>query len=229
MLVSRSTSIIAVLALAVLSLSSAANASVMTYITGAGATAGGLPVEAQVTFTTSANQVQITLENLGTDPKSVVQNLSGVFFTLSSGQTTGTLSSSSGLERTIASNGSFTDGSLAATTWVLGTSGSQVYLNGLGSGPDRTIIGAPAGSGAYDNANSSIAGNGPHNPFLALSATFTLNMPGVTADSTVTATTFQFGTGSDTVPSFPGPNTPEPATMSLLLVGGVAALLRRRK
>src|ERR1035437_10979430 len=70
-----------------------------------------------------------------------------------------------------------------------------MLLNSLKeSGPSQTIIGPGGPTGVYSNANASIAGNGPHNPFLNRTATFTFAVGGVTADTSVTAATFSFGT-----------------------------------
>ena len=215
--------------LAILILSVTAHGSAIAFTTPASSTIGGDPVNAQATFTTSTDTILILLQNLQTNPKSVAQNLSDLFFTLDTGQNSGTLSSSSGAERTVASGGSFTIGSTVSTGWVLSTSGSGLLLNVLGTavGPAHTIIGPPNGSNLYSNANGSIAGNGPHNPFLGQSASFTLNVPGVTASSVVSSATFSFGTtaGSD-VPGTSN-NVPDPATLSLLVMGG-AIVLRRR-
>jgi len=94
------------------------------------------------------------------------------------------------------------------------------------AGPDQTIIGG-TGSGAYANANGSIAANGPHNPFLVGPVTFTLVVPGVTVDSTFSNVVIQFGTEA-TPPQTQ--QVPEPASMLLLGSGlvGAAAGFRRR-
>jgi hypothetical protein len=56
-------------------------------------------------------------------------------------------------------------GSSVPTDWGIALNGAT---------PAHTIIG-PAGSGGYTNADGSIAGNGPHNPSLDRTATFTLD------------------------------------------------------
>src|SRR4051794_1110157 len=211
--------------------SSTLYAALITVTTLIGATTGGQPVSAKATFTTSANQVTVLLENFTANPTSVVQNLSGFQFALSSGQNTGTLGSSSGIERNIAGDGSFADGGAAPTGWSLGTSGTSLKLNLLGTpiAPDHTIIGPPDGSNLYSNANGSIV-NGTHSPFLGLSASFTLNVPGVTAQSTVTSAIFQFNTsagnnvGGTTTNQFP-----EPTALALTGLTACGALIRRKR
>src|SRR5436190_6466858 len=94
----------------VLLLSGGARAAIIAFETPNGAQTGGQPVDAQVSFTTSANTVQIVLQNEQADPKSATQCLSGLEFHLSTGQTSGTLSSSSGIDRSIMGNGSYSDG-----------------------------------------------------------------------------------------------------------------------
>src|SRR5882724_6125670 len=145
---------------AVLLSTSAAFAS--TFETAPGATeSGGNPVDAQAIFTTGNGSLQITLNNLLANPTTVAQNISDLFFSLS-GVTTGTLSSSSGTERNVAGDGTFTDGSTVDTGWAL-TTGALFHLNVLGTliGPSHLIIGPADGSNVYSNANGSIAGNDP--------------------------------------------------------------------
>ena len=217
---------LAVSALAVVTIASSAPAALIIHETPAGADINGLPVSASATLTTSAGHITLVLENLQADPKGVAQNLSGFFFTISTGQTAGTLSSSSSVPRTVASDGTYTDDVAVAAGWLLSTSGDELQLNVLGTpiGPAHTLIGPPHASGEYKTAKGSIAGNGPHNPFLAESATFELDVPGVTANSRIPHVTFAFNTTpGDTI------TTPEPTTMGLLALGGLAALKRRRK
>jgi hypothetical protein len=220
----------------------AAFASTNTF-TAAGNSSGGNTVNASATFLTGTGTISITLNNLLSNQKSVGQNISDLFFSLSNGATTGTLLSSSGTELTVNSNGTYSVGSAASTGWVLTSSGSSLLLEGLGTGtqgPKHTIIGrsnsGTYSGGAYSNANSSIAGNGPHNPFLESGVTFSLSVAGVTTATTVTGATFSFGTtagntlaGTASVPE----SVPEPSTWLLLLIGatamfGPAFLLRQR-
>jgi len=72
-----------------------------------------------------------------------------------------------------------------------------VLLNVLDTptGPSHTIIGPPGPGNVYSNADGSIAGNGPHNPFLNQTADFTITFPlPLLMGVTVTSATFSFGT-----------------------------------
>lgn len=212
--------VLAALTLAAASMPAAAALS--TFQTAPGTTTGGLPVSAKATFTTSANTVDILLENLQANPTSVIQCISGLFFELDGGQTGGTLVSSSGTDRFIANGGTFNDTGTSASGWSF-TNLPPANLNVLGTptAPSHLVIGPPGTGNLYSNANGSIAGNGPHNPFFALSATFQLSIPGVTADTLVNSVTFQFNTSpGNTV------TVPEPATLGL--AGLATALLLRR-
>ena len=78
------------MALAVAATLAAANVSragSITFITPAGSTAGGQPVDVTATLTTSAGQVLIAVQNLENNPKSDIQTLNGISFSLSTGQT----------------------------------------------------------------------------------------------------------------------------------------------
>jgi hypothetical protein len=184
---------------------SMASANSYTFATASGATeSGGNAVDASATFTTSADTITISLANLIVNPTTAAQNVSDVYFTLGgtgSSATSGTLSSSGGNLVNVAADGTTSSGGVASSTgWVLSYSSSTGFhldgLNGAANTPAYTIIGAPNGSGVYSAANGSIAGNGPHNPFLNQLATFSLSIAGLTADSTVTSATFSFGTTS---------------------------------
>ena len=197
-----------------------------------GATLNGLPVSAQASFTLAPDQLTITLTNLEANPTSVIQNLSGIEFLLSDGLSSGSLASSIGTEITIASQGTVTLGSSVSTGWVLNAiNGGMLQLTMLGTAlaPSHTIIGPADGSGIYSNGNNSIAGNGPHNPFLDQTATFVLSVPGLKTNTTVSNVTFSFNT--DVGYNAPGiPRVPEPVTEAL--IGSAlffVALIRRRR
>jgi PEP-CTERM motif-containing protein len=214
----------------------AASAATITYDTAPGSTTSGGAVDATATFTTGDGTLSITLTDLLANPTDVAQLISDLEFTLSNGATSGTIASSSGQEVTIDKAGNPTLGSTVDTGWTLNSTptGLQRDVLGTPTGPSHLIIGAPDGSNVYSNANGSIAGNGPHNPFLNGSATFLLDIAGVTADTTVDSATFSFGTteGADLVPGTPrnNPPVPEPGTYVMIAVGlGLVGLAQLRR
>jgi hypothetical protein len=121
-------------------------------------------------------------------------------------------------------DGSFTEGSTVDTGWGLENAFLRLHVLGTPIGPAHTLIGPPGGA-TYSNANASIAGNGPHNPFLHDSAVFFLHVPFVTADTTVDAAVFSFGTTEGVVvvgePCEDGcPRVPEPSAGAIFLLSG---------
>jgi hypothetical protein len=217
------------------------HAELITYITPPGSTTGGGPVNAEADFTTAAGSITITLKDLQANPTDVAQLLSDLSFTVGNG---GSLTGSaqtgaSSQELTVNGNGTFSIGAnlttVAAVGWVYTTTsstGTLDVLQGPGhAGPAHLIIGPPGGP-TYANANGSIAGNGPHNPFLNQSVMFTITAPNVSADTTITAAIFSFGTteGASLIPGVL--SVPEPSSLVLGLLGlglgGSIGFYRRR-
>lgn len=228
-----------------------ARGSVMTFITPTGSSVGDGPVNATATFTTGSNSLTITLRDLEVNPTSVGQTVNGVNFMLSNNLTAGSLTSEKGMQRTVTGNGagqytntgtasSFITGSLLWNYYAgQNSNGSPtphiIELSGLGNMAAKpTVIGDPNVSNAYSNANGSIL-SGTHDPFLAGTVTFVLNVPGVTSNTTIQAVTFQFGTGEGEGEARGVPLVPEPSTIALAVAGlsatGLTRLfkLRRRR
>jgi hypothetical protein len=214
---------------------SSSNAAISSFNTPTGATLGGQPVDAAVTFSTAAGgAIHITLQDLLQNPTDVGQLLSDLSFHIAgaTGTLTGSLTGSSGQEVTVAGNGSFTTGGSPATGWAFtGGTGGNFLLNVLGTpiGPAHLIIGPPnTGTGTFSAANGSIAGNGPHNPFIFEVASFDVSVTGVTAATLIDNVVFSFGTTPGANVPAAGSPVPEPGTLLLLGVGlaGVAGAAR---
>lgn len=209
------------------------HANTFTFTTASGATAGGQAVNAMAVVTTNANgTVTIALTNKQANITDVAQAISDFDFVLSNGATSGTLSSSSGQQITIASNGTFSLGATTSTGWGVNNNvGGGIQLDALGFvGPAGLIVGPSGAGNVYSNANGSIAGNGPHNPFINQNATFTVNVAGVTASTSVTSATFSFGTTAGVDAPGTMTSTPEPGTIALFGLGllGIAGAIRKR-
>lgn len=188
-----------------------------------------------VNLTVGDGTIDITLDNLESNPTDVSQNLSDLSFTLSTTPTAaGTLTSSNGTEITVNGGGSYTVESSVSTGWALSETGPSFELDVLGTptAPTHTILGPSSNGtysgGSYSNANGSIAGNNGHNPFLESGVTFELSVPGVTTLTKVTSVTFSFGTTAGL--DLPGtPEVPEPFSLGLTGAGLIlVGLIRRR-
>lgn len=184
----------------------------------------------------SDGTVTITLNNLLTNNQviSIGQNISGVYFTVGGYTGSGSLLSSSAQYLTVLSNGQATTqtGPIPTNWMVVNNVGGGLAVcvicpgTNAPAGPGYTIIGG-TGAGSYTNANGSLNGNKPHNPYLAGTVTFTITLPGVTSTSQFSNVLVQFGTN-------PTPPTAVPESDSLLalilsslsIVGGL--LIRRR-
>ncbi|GAC1421271.1 MAG: hypothetical protein NVSMB62_16030 [Acidobacteriaceae bacterium] len=110
-------------------------------------------------------------------------------------------------------------------------SGNTVTLETIGGGkPTEMIAPAMTDGGMYVLGNNGLQ---QFNPYVIGSATFTLALTGITANTTVNSAVFSFGTSPDTflqgVPGAPPP-IPEPSSLVLLGTGIVtlAGIVRSR-
>src|SRR3989454_10997074 len=180
---------IALLAMsAVLLVTPNASALILSYSTPAGSVdSAGEPVSARADVSTTGGLLTISLTNLQNNPHSVGQNLSDFGFTLSTGQKTGTLTSSTaGFERRVNDNGTYTPtGFNVSTGWALENNvsgGLRLCDLCAAVGPTHTIICGPDNANPYNRAHSSIANNGTHNPLLAGGVPLPLTHPAPNSD-----------------------------------------------
>jgi hypothetical protein len=231
----RATWVLASLALLLGSVGQA-KADMIYEVSGSGSD-GALAAEAD--FSIGNGTITVVLKNLQTNLGSAGQAISGLTFTASGLQSPAGLSlvSYSGDAVNVNADGSITDfgtttysGSILSNGhWGAFSSNGMTALTG--GQPDHMILGPPKYA-----TNGNVVGKGQFNPWFENSATFVLNAPGVTTDSTISNVDFFFGTGPDShlngVPK--SVVTPAPPSVILLGVGavsiaGFAALSRRRR
>ena len=163
-----------------------------------GTTVGGNTVDATADISVSGNTVTVTLTDLLPNPSSVASLLNGIMISIDGATGASGLTANNATIVNVSRAHGYTtmgvNGGVVANQWGLSGS-STITLSALATGPNYLIIGPPP----YSHSNSSIAGNGPHNPFLLENETFsfTLNGSGPFDESDITGITFLFGTGCD--------------------------------
>jgi hypothetical protein len=171
-------------------------ASANTWTTPDGATVIGLPVDASADIVNNfGTTYTVTLTNLEANPTSVAQNLSGLAITFQN-SVVPIAPFYQGDEVTIDANGVATPNIGAvygeSGPWSMTWNKSFTAAIAYASSAAGSLIGPPGPDGTYSNANGSIAGNGPHNPFLS-SLTWSFELIPVTGDTgPITGVSFSF-------------------------------------
>jgi hypothetical protein len=170
--------------------------------------------------------ISVTLTNTTATTLDSGELFTGLDFTI--GGLTPTLTSDTGVQRTVDGTGAFSDTATAQDlSWSIAPQGAGVYQINFTPTAKDAIIGPPT-AGSYATANGSIKGNAGHNPFAAQEAKFELSVPGLGPNSVVELLTFRFGT---TLAPATGNITPlpEPASLALAGIGLVAMAAQRRR
>ena len=215
------------------------------YITPTGSSDNNGPVDASATLTPGNGMVTVTLTDLLQNPTSSGQTLSGIEFNASGATGLATLGGSSGNTSTINADGTYTKGQFTNPLghWGADNNVNLSTIGIVGKRPFDLIIG-PDSAGGFSGAGKYTAANGGlgnFNPYVLGTATFTVDVSGVTAGSTISDVVFEFGTNPDTVDGMAvgggGIALPEPGTYGIwacLLAlppcgAGLLQSLRRRK
>lgn len=168
--------------------------------------------------------VTVTLTNTTTTTLDAGELFTGLDFRI--GGLASTMTSDTGIQRSVAGDGTFTDTVAPQNlSWSLVSLGSGAYQLNFNPDAKDGILGPPSG-GNYAGANPSIRGNAGHNPFAAQVATFVLSVPGLAANTLVEVTTFRYGTALDPAT---GTIVPEPGTAALMFLSGLAVVASRRR
>jgi hypothetical protein len=201
---------------------------------------------ANAEITPGAGTLTVVLNDTQANPRSAGDLLSSIEITPSGAVGSPSLTTQAGALIDVTSTGPGTPVAGGPTHWGVGTSGGQIILETAGTfagmmQPINMIIGPPDGSGNYSDSNSSI-NDGHFSPYINGTGTFTISDAAITATTSITAVSFDFGTGPDTTlpgsvctPGTPNcasgpPGIPEPSALALF--GGalvIFGMISRRK
>lgn len=200
---------------------------------------------ANAIITPGAGTLTVVLNDTEANPRSAGDLLSSIEITPNGSVGSPILSSQLGQLITVTSTtGPYVTSPGPPDHWGVGASGGQIVLEtagpfAVGGKPINMIIGPTDGSGNYSNSNSSI-NDGHFSPYINGTGTFVIADAAITANTTITGVSFNFGTGPDTVltgsvcipgtpncGSGPPPPPPPPVTepSTLAVIGGALMLL----
>jgi hypothetical protein len=215
-------------AIAAIGLSATTGRASIYFFSGTGGSAG-LSATAEFMFDATLDKVTVILTNTTASTYDAGDLLTGVRFSV--GGLTPTVDSATGFTRSVNGSGVFTDsGSAASLTWSIDPTRTVGIIHELDFNPDakHAIIGPPT-AGSYSGATGSIQSNNGHDPFVALTATFVLDVDGLLDTTPFTLDSFLFGTereiatGDISIPEDPTPSSldaPEPASLAVWAIGG---------
>jgi len=204
------------------------------YMTPTGAAGSDGSVSASAIITLGNGTATVVLSDLQGNEVSAGQTLSGLLFDVSGATGSASLVSSAGRTTSLQSDGSYTPGVYTSPLahWGADNGVNLSTIGIVGAKPYDLILG-PDSAGGFNNAGTYSASNQGmrknFNPYVLGTATFTVDIPGITAASTISGVDFEFGTGPDFVVAGHTVVVPEPTTMiagALLLLPFGASTLR---
>jgi hypothetical protein len=190
-------------------------------------------------ITLGVGTATIILTSLADNPNSDAQLLSGIQIVFG-GSAIGAATSLGSVVNeplmTIAANGTFgstTQATSVTTTWgfqsVAGNTVDFTVFTGGPGAPQQEIIGNPGAGGTY--TGSGLASIINHDPVVKNTATFVLDIEGITVNTEISSVGIEFGTVQNTFIPTVQSDIPEPSTWAMMILGfmGVGFMAYRRK